>query len=174
MTAKQAAGLQAPDGSHYVVLTDGAGNLGTTITAVSSDNLAQVGGTTVATSNGVVTAGVQRVAIASDNTAFSVNATVSATPPATGTQSSVASSATDVSVLASNASRKGAAIFNDSTQILRVLLSNATSSATVYTTQIPASGYYELPMCQNGTVYTGVIKGIWASANGNARVTEWT
>jgi hypothetical protein len=194
MTVKQNLGSLAPDGSMYVVLADGAGNLGT-VTATSTENLSQIGGTTVATGNGVVGAGVQRVSIASDNTAFSVNSAASqsgtwtvqpgntanttawlitAAAPATGTQTSPASSATDVTVLASNASRKGAAIYNDSTQVLNILLSNAVSSSTVFTTKIPASGYYELPMCQNGTVYTGVIKGIWASANGNARVTEWT
>lgn len=43
------------------------------------ENQTQVGGTTVATGNGVVGAGVQRVAIASDNTAFGVNAVQSGT-----------------------------------------------------------------------------------------------
>lgn len=42
-------------------------------------NNAQVGGTNVSTGNGVVGAGVQRVAIASDNTAFTVNAAQSGT-----------------------------------------------------------------------------------------------
>ena len=41
-------------------------------------SLAQVGSTTIASGNGVAGAGVQRVAIASDNTAFPVNATVQA------------------------------------------------------------------------------------------------
>lgn len=41
-------------------------------------SLAQVGSTTVATGNGVTGAGSQRVTIASDNTAFAVNATLSA------------------------------------------------------------------------------------------------
>lgn len=40
--------------------------------------LEQIGATTVATGNGVVGAGVQRVSVASDNTAFSVNATLQA------------------------------------------------------------------------------------------------
>lgn len=41
-------------------------------------NLKQIGGTTTLTGNGVAGAGAQRVTIASDNTAFSVNATLSA------------------------------------------------------------------------------------------------
>lgn len=81
---------------------------------------------------------------------------------------SVASSATSVSLLASNANRKQAAFFNDSTQILYLKL-GTTASLTSYTVQIPANGYYELP---NGKIYSGAIDGIWASANGNARITE--
>lgn len=88
---------------------------------------------------------------------------------ATGTQSNVAASASDVTVLASNANRLGATVFNDSTAILYLLLANATSSATVHTHQVGAGGYYEVPFG-----YTGVIKGIWASATGSARVTELT
>jgi hypothetical protein len=48
------------------------------LAANQSVNNAQVGGTNVSTGNGVVGAGVQRVAIASDNTAFPVNATLNA------------------------------------------------------------------------------------------------
>lgn len=86
-----------------------------------------------------------------------------------GAQTSVASSASDVTILASNGGRRGAAVYNDSTAILYLLLATGTSSNSNYTVQVPASGYYEVPAW-----YAGVIKGIWASANGNARVTEWT
>lgn len=48
-------------------------------------NLKQVGATTVLTGNGAAGAGAQRVTIASDNTAFSVNATLSAGSNAIGT-----------------------------------------------------------------------------------------
>lgn len=41
---------------------------------VIPENQSQIGGVTISTGNGVVGTGVQRVAIASDNTAFSVNA----------------------------------------------------------------------------------------------------
>jgi len=89
--------------------------------------------------------------------------------PATATLSNVASSATSVSLLASNTSRKFATIYNDSTQILYVKF-GATASATSYTLQMPPASYYELPQ----PCYTGAIDGIWASANGNARLTEGT
>lgn len=86
----------------------------------------------------------------------------------TGTTSSVASSAVDVTLLASNVLRKGATIFNESTQVLYVKLGSV-SSLTSYTTQIPPNGYYEVPYW-----YVGEIDGIWAAANGNARITELT
>lgn len=110
-------------------------------------------------------AGSISVAVASNQTAVPVKSNASAT----GTQTSVASSATDVTILASNANRLGATIYNDSTQILYLLLASATSSTSLYSVQLVAGAYFEVPFG-----YTGVIKGIWASANGNARVTENT
>lgn len=105
------------------------------------------------------------VVLASDQSTVTVKETRSAT----GTQSSVASSASDVTILASNANRLGAIVYNDSTQILYLLLAAATSSSTVYSVQLATNDYYEVP-----AFYTGILKGIWASANGNARVTEFT
>ncbi len=89
----------------------------------------------------------------------------------TGTPSSVASANSDTTILAANANRLGATIYNDSTQILYLLLAVGTSSTTNYSVQVPSQGYFELP---GPYLYTGILKGIWAAANGNARVTEWT
>jgi hypothetical protein len=50
----------------------------TTVGTTNGVSLAQIGATTVATGNGVSGAGSQRVNIASDNTAFAVNATLQA------------------------------------------------------------------------------------------------
>lgn len=60
--------------SQTVGLATGANTIGA-LTANQSVNNAQVAGNAVSTGNGGVGTGVQRVAIASDNTAFSVNAT---------------------------------------------------------------------------------------------------
>lgn len=92
-----------------------------------------------------------------------------ATPSSTGTITSVASSATDTTLLASNASRKKFSIFNDSTKILRVAF-DGVASATNFSLIIAAGGYYE----SHTNDYTGIIHGIWASAAGFARVTEYT
>ncbi len=86
---------------------------------------------------------------------------------ATATLANVSSSATSVTLIASNAARRGATIYNDSTAILYIKF-GATASSTSHTVQVAASGYYEFPY----PCYTGVVDGIWASANGSARITE--
>jgi len=86
----------------------------------------------------------------------------------TATLSNVAASATSVTLLAANAGRKGATIQNDSSAILYVKF-GTTASTTSYTIQMAANSYYEVPFA-----YTGRMDGIWASATGNARITELT
>lgn len=85
----------------------------------------------------------------------------------TPTLTNVASSATSVSLLVSNAAAKSRIIYNDSTQVLYVKY-GTTASATSYTVQIAANGFFEFPQPS----YTGAVDGIWASSNGFARVTE--
>jgi len=86
---------------------------------------------------------------------------------ASSTGSNVASSASNVTLLAANAARLNAVIVNDSTSVLYVKF-GATASASSYTYRLPSYGILELPV----PVYQGIIDGIWVSANGNARVTE--
>lgn len=88
---------------------------------------------------------------------------------AIATLSNVASSASSVTLKAANAARRGLAIFNDSEAVLYVKF-GATASASSFTVKIAADGFYEMPQ----PIYQGVVDGIWASANGNARVTELT
>lgn len=94
-------------------------------------------------------------------------------PPASSVVTPVASSASDVTILAANANRKMATFFNASSAILYLLISTGTSSTTNYSVQIAAGAYFELPLCQGG-VYLGVVKGIWASANAFVYVTEYS
>lgn len=93
----------------------------------------------------------------------------STTPAATGATTTVASSATAVTLKAANSARLGLTIYNDSTQVLYVLLGAGTVSNTVYTVQMAANTYYEVPFR-----FTGIVTGLWASANGNARITSVT
>ncbi|WP_269929972.1 hypothetical protein [Aminobacter sp. HY435] len=88
-----------------------------------------------------------------------------------GAVSVVASSATLVTLLAANRNRLGAVITNDSTAVLTIKLgvgasqSDYTVKLAPSATGVPAS--YELPFG-----YVGVVTGLWASANGDAKVTE--
>lgn len=93
--------------------------------------------------------------------------TTSILPGGDANLSNVVSSGSSVTLLAANRGRKGAAVFNDSTAILYLKFGAAAASSSSYTVQVAASGYYEVPFW-----YVGEIRGIWASANGNARVTE--
>ena len=90
-------------------------------------------------------------------------------PNNTATVSSVAASATAVTLFAAGAGNDAGArtIFNDSTALLYVKF-GATASSTDYTVQISAGGYYEVP----APVYDGLITGIWTSATGSARLTQ--
>lgn len=88
-------------------------------------------------------------------------------PITTSTPANVASSATNVTLLASNANRRSASIYNDSTQILYVKF-GATATSTSFKVAMAPNTYYEFPQ----PVYTGIVDGIWASANGAARITE--
>lgn len=99
-----------------------------------------------------------------------VDPTGASTAPATGTLTSVTSSASDGTILAANTSRKGVLIDNESTAVLYLLFAVGTSSTSNYSIRVPSGGNFSF----NPGEYTGIIKGIWASANGFARVTEFS
>jgi len=97
-----------------------------------------------------------------------VTGTVAVTQRAgTSTLSNVTSSVTSVTVLAANPSRRGAYIYNESTAVLYLALAG-TASVTAYTVALAPGDLYELPT----PAYTGLLSGVWASADGFARVTE--
>ena len=133
---------------------DASGRL--TLIPNSSVNHAQVAGTTTSVNSGTSDAGTQRI----------INAGA-----ATGTKTNVGGSASSTTILASNTSRKGAMVYNDSTALLYLDLSGGTASSSSYSVQLPAQSFFELP---GPTIYNGAITGIWASATGNARITEFS
>lgn len=102
-----------------------------------------------------------------------VDGTVTADPStsATATQTQVNDSATDVTILASNTSRKGATITNTSTANLFIRLGTTAATTSNYTVKLVTDAYYEVPFH-----FTGAIHGIWASdpGTGSANVTELT
>lgn len=85
---------------------------------------------------------------------------------ATGASSNVTGTGASVVILAANAVRKGATVFNDSGVVAHVKL-GATASATSFAVKMVDQSYYEIPF-----KYTGVIEGLWAS--GSLRATELT
>ena len=89
------------------------------------------------------------------------------------TPNSVSSSATSVTLAGANVLRKSLTIYNNSTSVLFVCFQETATEAAC---KVPISGkvngvggFYEMPATQ---IYTGVISGIWASANGNASIYE--
>lgn len=89
----------------------------------------------------------------------------------TGTRTQVADNASDVSLLAANASRKGATVFNDSSALLYLGLGTTAVTTSNYTAKVFPGGYFEAPYR-----FTGEIRGIWATDpnDGGAKVTELT
>lgn len=100
---------------------------------------------------------------------------VASTGPAAGNatasvKTQVASAATNTTILAANAARRGVIIVNTDPNILRIKY-GATASATSFTAIIPYNGYWEMPE----PIYAGIIDGIWdADGAGVAQVTELT
>lgn len=86
----------------------------------------------------------------------------------TATLANVASSASNVTIFAAGTAAKVRTVWNDSSAIL-YLKFGATASTTSATVAIASQGYYEFPQ----PVYAGQVDGIWASANGFARTTQY-
>lgn len=88
----------------------------------------------------------------------------------TGTTSSVADSASNVTLLSANANRLGATIQNTSSAVLYAKF-GATATSADFTVRMAQYDYYEVPYW-----YTGRIDGIWASdpGDGAAKITELT
>lgn len=86
----------------------------------------------------------------------------SATPAA----SFVDASASSVTLLAANVLRKSASFFNNSNADLYLLETGGTADTTTgFTTVLRAAGgWHELPIGADGSITTGAITGIWASA----------
>lgn len=83
------------------------------------------------------------------------------------TITSVAQSASSVSLLALNANRKGFSLYNDGTKNAYIAFA-ATSTTTAFTMLLPPGALYE-----SNIDYTGVMSAIWSAAGAGAmRITE--
>lgn len=141
-----------------VPISDGAGSLtvdapvGTPVFVRLSDGAAPITALPITDNGGSLTVDGSVTALDEDS--------------GTGTSANVTGTGASISLIASNASRKGATIFNDSAVTAYVKLGSGASS-TSFTVKMVDQSYYEVPF-----KYTGVIEGLWAS--GSIRVTELT
>ena len=87
----------------------------------------------------------------------------------TPTTTSVASSATSVTVLATNANRKGFSISNISSAKLYLSFTSPATTTNCFI-EVPAGAFLLL---DQQLIVSNAIYGIWASANGAAQVTEF-
>ena len=101
-------------------------------------------------------------------TDIKANTAAAPAPPANAACTAVAAAVASTVLLAANAARKGATVYNDSAAELLVRLGTPAAAATFTVDMLPGA-YYEVPFG-----YTGQVTGIWASATGFARVTEVT
>ena len=165
----------------FVRLSDGASaittlpvSLATNTPTLQANSGVDIGDVTINNASGASAVNIQDGGntITVDGTVgVSGTVTTKETRAATGANTTVADSATSVTILASNANRLGATVSNDSSAVLYLLLGSTTASATNYTVRMAQNGYYEVPFG-----YTGQLTGIWASdpGDGAARVTEIT
>lgn len=150
----------------YQIVTDGTNSMPT------MDTMARAGFHKI--TDGTSTAAVKPASTAAATTDPALVVAKSLNDnPGTATLSNVSGSASSVTLLSANASRKGAIITNDSTAVCYVKF-GTTASTTSFTVYILGSvsgapSYYEVPF-----TYTGRIDAIWASATGTARITELT
>lgn len=140
-------------------------------TGAATSALQTTGNSTLATISGQLPAalGPQSTAgslsiVPATGAVFSVSQTTSAT----GTLTSVSNSITSVTVLASNASRKGFIVYNDSLVVLYLAFAASATTSAFSAKLQPGAAY------NSDTLYTGVISGIASAASGSARVTEFT
>lgn len=141
------AQLQQSGGPGSAVTLNAGANLAgkfgidqTTPGTTNAVSLAQIGGTTAASGNGVSGAGVQRVAIASDNTAFSVNAAISAAIPTgsnvIGVVNTIPKTACGNAVASQTliaVPQVSTAVFTSTTCLVEIIMNNTTNGALTIT-----------------------------------------
>lgn len=162
------------DGTNaYRLLTDTAGRLqvGTIQLPAAlvggrlDTNIGAWFGSTAPTVGQKVMADSIPVVLASDQTAIQTTTATASTSAVTNVTGAVA----DTLVLAANAARLGATIYNNTNKRMYLKLGTGPST-TSFTLIIQRDGYYEVPFG-----YVGVIRAVWdTGVSGDALVTELT
>lgn len=123
------------------------------------------------TANAGTNLNTSALALENSGNLASINNKLNSQVVSSSTVTTVNAVASDTTLLASNANRKGFIIFNNSTAILYVLLASGTSSSSNFSILLNQN---ESLIIDNTCLYTGIIKGIWASATGDCKVTEFS
>jgi len=142
------------------------------LVALGSGYQAYLRGTVLTNSSGTEmgTAGNPLITAGAGGSGMTQAEFIAALKSGTGTKTSVNSGTGSVTILASNANRKGASVTNTDANILYLDLSGGTATNASYTAAVASGAYYEIPFG-----YTGLITGIWAGdGSGAALVTEFT
>jgi hypothetical protein len=93
---------------------------------------------------------------------------VETNPATTAVKTNVTSVTTSTTILAANANRRGAIVFNDSTSVLYISYGTSTTSTTSFSVKVAAGAVYLLDV----PLWNGAMTGIWSAAQGAARVTD--
>lgn len=169
--------LQTRSDALIVVMKNTAAGGGAAVTIINSSNLniANSAGWIVAISNtgGVVAISNTSPLVQVQNSAGWV-VTIGNSAGLSGrssfiTMTTVVSTIGLITLLTNNANRLTGSFYNDSTVPLYLKL-GATATTTSFTLKMTSSSYYELPQ----PVYTGIITGLWGSANGTCYISEAT
>lgn len=141
-----------------------------TISGTGNVNVAQINGVTPLMGNGVTGTGSQRVTIASDNTAFSVNAAQSGTWNITNVSGTVSlPTGASTSALQTSGNTSLTAILVDTDVLVNAVQQRDTSAGGDYGVpslfirqDTPANGagtdgYYDYPQMSNGRIWTSTI-----------------
>jgi hypothetical protein len=94
---------------------------------------------------------------------------VTTVPPRTPTTTSVTSSDSSVTILASNSDRKGVSVSNISTSNLYLSYTSPASVSTSFI-EVPPGAFILL---DQQLIVTGALYGVWSEVNGVAQVTEY-
>jgi hypothetical protein len=117
----------------------------------------------------LLNARAQAIAVVDANGDQITSFTSVAIPPANAALTSVAASASSVSLLAANIDRRKYRIHNTSNKNLYVAYA-AAATTLAFTVLIAGGADFESDLND----YTGVISGIWSGVGGFARITEIT
>jgi hypothetical protein len=134
-----------------------------TVTANAGTGTFNVAGTGTA---GTPNAGVVTIQGIAGGTAIPVSGNLTVDKSTTATLTSVAANQSSVSLLASNANRLAATLYNDSTSQVYIAFA-ATATTTAFTIKLMPNTFWEVT-----SDWTGAISGIWNNANGSMRITE--